>query len=194
MAYFLRHLYTVKAAARPPHSKGLVADGVDWAGGFHGLGQAAADWTEDEGGDGALWGKREIGAFAGKFDAAVEPKAGFAQEFGRKAHIFGTVDAPEPKLFFVALEEIDGFLELFHGFIEVGGQEKDAEEPSVARVADADAHTILPSLIAFDGAAVIIADCGHSAWHGAHQSLKVLALGSHCFFSCGFHPSPLDKS
>jgi hypothetical protein len=49
-------------------------------------------------------------------------------------------------------------------------------------------------LIAFDGAAVIIADCGHSAWHGAHQSLKVLALGSHWVFSYGFRPSPLEKS
>ena len=178
----------------------LVAGvGVDGPRGFHGFGQAAANGAEDEGWDGALRRQGEISGLRRKFDAAVEAEAGFAQEFGAEAHVFGAIDAPEPELFFVALQEIDGFLELFHGFIEVGSQIEDPKQPSVAGVPDANAHAIFPGLIAFDGAAVIvancrnIADCGHAAWHGAHQSLKVLALGA-IGFSCGLRPSPRKKA
>jgi hypothetical protein len=171
----------------------LVA-GVDLAGGFHGFGQAAADGAKDEGWDVALGSEREIGALRGKLDAAVEPEAGFAEEFGGKAHVFGAIDTPEPELFFVALEEIDRFFELLHGFIEIGSQEKDAQEPRVARVTDADAHTIFSGLIAFHGAAVIIADCGHSGWHGTHQSLRVLALGGHLLFLADSVRAPWEKT
>src|SRR5882757_9223629 len=140
---------------RTPH---LVAGvGVDGARTFHRFGQAAADRAEGEGGDIALWSYREICGFGGKLDATIEAQAGFAQEFGAEAHVFGAIDAPEPELFFVALQEIDGFLELFHGFIEIGGQEKDAEEPSVARIAYADAHAVLAALVAFDRTPIIIA-------------------------------------
>ncbi len=95
----------------------------------------------------------------GKLDAAIEAQAGFAQEFGAEAHVFGAIDAPEPELFFVALQEIDGFLEFFHGLIEIGGQKKDSEQPSVARIAYADAHAVLAALVAFDRTPIIIANC-----------------------------------
>src|SRR5229473_2711240 len=103
----------------------LVA-GEQGTGGLHGFGQAAADRAEDEGGDGALGGEGEVGAFGWELDAAVEAEAGFAEEFGAKAHVFGAIHTPEPELFFVALEEIHGLFELLHGFVEVGSQEKDA--------------------------------------------------------------------
>ncbi len=77
-------------------------------------------------GDGALGGEGEVGAFGWELDAAVEAEAGFAEEFGAKAHVFGAIHTPEPELFFVALEEIHGLFELLHGFVEVGSQEKDA--------------------------------------------------------------------
>jgi hypothetical protein len=171
----------------------LLVPGVDGAGGFHGLGQAAAHWAEDEGGDVALRREGQIGALGRKLDAAVEAEAGFAEEFGGKAHVFRAVDAPEPQFLFVALQEIDGFLELLHGLVEAGGQVKDAEEPGVAGVADADAHAILPGLIALDGAAVIVADRRRTGWHGAHQSLKVLALGGHLIFLLPIPSEPLWK-
>jgi hypothetical protein len=139
-----------------------LAAGEDGAGDFHGFGQATADWAEDEGGDGALGSEGEVGGFGWELEAAVEAEAGFAQEFRAKAHVFGAIDAPEPELFFVALEEIHRLFELLHGFVEVGSQEKDAEKPSVSRVAHANADTVFPRLIAFDAAAIVIADCGHA--------------------------------
>src|SRR5216683_977057 len=144
---------------RTPHR--LVA-GEQGTGGLHGFGEAAADGAENKSGDGALGSEREIGAFGWELDAAVEAEAGLAQEFGAKAHVFGAIHTPEPELFFVALEEIHGLFELLHGFVEVGSQEKDTEEPSVSRIADADADTVFPRLIAFDAAAIVIADCGHA--------------------------------
>jgi len=121
----------------------LVAS-VDCARGFHRLGEAAADGAEDEGGDGALGRQGEIGGFVRKFDATVEPQAGFAEEFRGETHIFGAIDSPKPELFLMALEEIHRLLELFHGFVEVGSQVKDPEKPSVAWIADADADAVLP--------------------------------------------------
>jgi hypothetical protein len=135
-----------------------------------------------------------LAPLGGKLDAAVEAEAGFAQEFGGKAHVFGAVDAPEPQFLFVALQEIDGFLELLHGLIEAGSQVKDAEEPGVAGVADADAHAILPGLISLNGAAVIVADRRRTGWHGAHQSLNVVALGSHLIFLADSVRAPWGKS
>jgi len=82
----------------------------------------------------------------------------------------------------VALEEIDGILEFFHGFIKAGSEVKDAEEPGVAGVANADTYPILPGLIALARAAVIVADCRRAGWHGAHRSLKVVALSGHLSF------------
>jgi hypothetical protein len=158
----------------------LVASvGVDWPWGFHGFGQATADRAQDEGWDGALWREGEIGGFGREFDAAIEAEAGFAKEFGAEAHVFGSIDAPKPELFFVTLQEIDRFLQFFHGFIEIGGQKEHAEEPGVARVTHSNAYAILATLIAFDGTTVIVADSGHTAWHGVHQSLRVLALDGH---------------
>jgi hypothetical protein len=132
--------------------------GVDGPGGFHGFGQAAANRSEDEGRDVTFGSKSEIGALGWELEATVEMEVGFAEEFGAEAHVFGAFNAPEPEFFLVALKEINGFLELLHGFIKAGSQEIDAEEPGVAGIADADANAVLPGLIALDGAAVIVAN------------------------------------
>jgi hypothetical protein len=77
---------------------------------FDGLGQAAADGSQNEGGDGALRRESEIGGLAREFGALVQAHANFSQEFGGKTHVLGAIDAPEPELFFMALQEIEGLL------------------------------------------------------------------------------------
>src|ERR1700680_4745767 len=106
----------------------LVA-GEDGTWSFHGFSQAAANWAQNEGGDAALGSERETSALGRKFEAAVQTETAFAEELGAKAHVFGAVHTPEPELFFVALEKIQGLFQLFHGFVEVVSQVKNAWQP-----------------------------------------------------------------
>ena len=133
-----------------------------YAGGFHGFGQAAAHGAENEGGNIALGLDGEIGGFAGKFSAAVELQTTLAEEFGREARIGGAVNAPEPQLFLVALEELQRLLKLLHGAVEGTGKEEDAEGPGVPRVENAQADAILSPLIALNAAAIVVANCGYT--------------------------------
>jgi hypothetical protein len=94
------------------------AGGVDRPGRLHRFSQATAYRPQDSSRNGALRLESQAGGFAGEFDAAVEFHAGFAEKLDGKTHVFGAVDAPEPEFFFVALEKIERFLELFHGAIE----------------------------------------------------------------------------
>src|SRR4029077_13490803 len=82
----------------------------------------------------------------------------------------GSIHAPEPELFFIALEEVQAFLELFHGAIERAGQEINAERPGVARIMHLNAHTVFAPLIAFHAAAVVITSGVIAICHGVHQS------------------------
>jgi hypothetical protein len=149
---------------------GLVAGGKD-AGLFDGFGEAAAHGAEGEGGDFGFGLDREIGGLAGEFAAAVEGQSGFAKEFGGKAHVFGAIDAPEPQLFFIALEKIQGLFELGHGAIEGGSQEKDVERPGMARIAHLNADAVLSALISLHAAAVGVAyRSGASGNFGFHRA------------------------
>src|SRR5579885_3590036 len=76
----------------------------------------------------------------------------------RKSQVSGTVYTPEPELFLIALEKVHGFLELLHGTVKGGGQEKHLESPRMPGVAGKNPYTILAGLIALDAAAVVIAN------------------------------------
>ena len=126
------------------------------AGELNGLGKSTANGAENKGGNIALRSNGEIGSFAWKFDAAIKLKAGVFEEFGGEAHVFAAVHTPEPEFFFVALEKVEGFFELFHGAVKGGSKEEHAEFPGVAGILDVNTHTILPVLILFDAATIII--------------------------------------
>jgi hypothetical protein len=97
--------------------RGLVG-GVDGSWRLDGLGQAAADGSEDKGRHGAFGRDGQVSGFAGKLGAFVQTHADFAEELGGKAHVFGAINAPEPQFLFVALQEVQRLFELLHGAIE----------------------------------------------------------------------------
>ena len=139
--------------------QGLVAGGLD-AGEFDGLSEAAANGSEDESGDIPFGLEGEVGSLAGELGTLVHVQAGFLEEFGGKAHVLSAVYSPEPELFFVALEEMQGFFELLHGAIEGGCQEVDGKGPGVPGVKDANADTVFAGLILLDAATVVVTNAG----------------------------------
>lgn len=147
---------TEKVAGGREEELGLVASGED-ARLFDGLSQAAAHGAEGESGDFGFGLDGKIGGFAGKFAAAIEDQSGFAEEFGGETHVFGAVDAPEPQLFFVALEKIESFFELGHGAVERRSQKEDVEGPGMARITHLNAHAVLAGLVPLHAAAVAVA-------------------------------------
>src|ERR1700684_4296209 len=65
----------------------------------------------------------------------------------------------------MALQEVERLLQLFHGAIERRRQKKHAKRPRMPGVMDPDADAVLPTLILFDAAAVIVADVRGADWH-----------------------------
>ena len=135
---------------------GSVAGELD-APGFDRFGKAAADKAEGGSRGIAFWFKREDSGFGGEFVAAVELQTGVFQKFGGETHVLGAVDAPEPELFLIALEEVQGFFELLHRAIERGGQKEDSQGPGVTWVLHAHPDAIFAVLILFNAAAVVVA-------------------------------------
>jgi len=103
----------------------LVASGQG-ARGLDGFGKVATHRAEHERWDLPLGQKRETSGLARKFSTAIQLKSSLAKKFRGKAHVFGAVNAPKPKLFFLALQEVQGLLELLHGPIKRGAEEKHA--------------------------------------------------------------------
>jgi hypothetical protein len=166
-----------------------LVGGVDGAGGdFYRLGEAAADRSQGEGGDSALRLYGEIGGLAREFGAIIEAHAGFLEKLSGETHVFGAVDTPEPKLFFIPLEEVEGLLELFHGAIKGRSQKKDAERPGVAGIVDADADTVFTALILLDAAAIVVTNDGCACRHINSPSPEVAASGVHESLHVGFPP------
>jgi len=142
---------------------GLVAGGLD-AGEFDGLSEAAANGSEDESGDITFGLEGKVGSLARELGTLVHVQSGFLEEFGGKAHVLSAVNTPEPELFFVALEEMEGFFELLHGAIKGGSQEEYGEGPGVPGVKDADADTVFSGLILINAATVVVANAGRPRW------------------------------
>jgi hypothetical protein len=124
------------------------------------FGETSTDGPEHKGGHITFGFDGKIGGFAGEFVAAVELQTGFPEEFSGEAQVFGSIDTPEPEFFFIALEEVEGLLEFFHGAIKRGGEEEDWEVPGMPWILRADADAIFAGLILFDGAAVVISNAG----------------------------------
>lgn len=97
--------------------KELIAGEAD-ATRFDGLGKTAADRPENKSGDIAFRLHGEVGSFAGKLEAAIELETSLLEEFSGETEVGGTVHPPKPEFLFVPLEELQGFLELFHGAVE----------------------------------------------------------------------------
>jgi len=135
-------------------SETSVAGGGEAAGGLDRFGEAAAHWPKDEGGHLALGNQGDVSGFAWEFPAHIQLQTRFAQEFGGKAHIGSAIHSPEPELLFVALEKVEGLLQLFHGAVKGGRQKKDGEGPCMPGVVHLNANAILASLITLDAAAV----------------------------------------
>src|SRR5436309_1146173 len=150
----------------------LVAGSSDTAR-CDGFREAAADSAQDKGGHFAFGRQGEAGRLRRKFQATVELKTCFAEEFSGETHVGRPINAPKPELLLMALEKIEGFLELLHGAIEGGGQEKDAQGPGVARVPSVDTYAILPVLVAFDAAAIVVADGRSTSGHRTPNPLRV---------------------
>jgi len=155
----------------------LVAGGES-AGHFERFSQTAAHRSQRESRH-VLFGRDgQVGGLAGKLEAAIQAQAGFLEELGGEAQVFGAVHTPEPKLFLVALKEVESFLKLFHGAIERAGQEVDTERPGMAGVVHLDADAILATLIAFHAAAVIVTGGLSAICHCVHQSKEMKASES----------------
>ena len=101
---------------------------------FDGFGKTAANRPKDEGRDIAFRLDGEVGGFARKFVAAVQVETGFLEKLGGEAQVCGAVHAPEPEFLFIALEEMEGLLELLHGAVEGGSKEEDGQSPGVPGV------------------------------------------------------------
>jgi hypothetical protein len=176
----------------------LVAGG-GYAGRFHRFGQTTADGAQQEGRNVALGFNREIRGFARKFDAAIEMKTTFSQKLSGEAGVGGAIHSPKPELFLVALEELEGFLELLHSAVERPSKEEDAKTPGVARVLYAKANAILAGLVAFNAAAIVVTDGGYTRGHrfGHEKIPKVIVwagavegLGSPEVRSASSKPEP----
>src|SRR5262249_2745747 len=103
----------------------------------------------------------------------------FAEEFGGEPHVGGAVDAPEPKLLLVALEKVEGLLEFLHGTIEGRSEEEHAQSPGMTGVTSVNANAILPVLVFFDAAAIVVAYSGDSSGH-RHRTLREKKLLLRC--------------
>jgi hypothetical protein len=162
---------------------------------LHGFGQAATDWAKNEGGHGALRGQREVGGFARELGPLVQPHACFAQELRGKAHVFGAVNTPKPKLLFVALEEVERFLKLLHGAIEGRGEKEDTERPSMPRIVNPNADAVLATLVLLDAAAVVVADGRCTSWHvhSPIQTIQSLGAEGHESLRIGFQPGQVKR-
>jgi hypothetical protein len=125
---------------------------------LHRFSKATADRAQQEGRDIALGLEREVRGFAGELDPAIEEETNVFEELGGKGDIFGTVNAPEPEFFFVALQEAERLLEFLHGAVEGGGQEEDTKIPAVPRILHPDAHTVFTGLVEFHAATVVISN------------------------------------
>jgi hypothetical protein len=151
----------------------LIAGEAD-AAVFDRFGEAAADRAKDEGRDVAFGFERETRGFAWKLEAAVEEQTDFFKEFRRERQVGSAVDTPEPKLFFIALEEAETFFELLHGAIKGRGQEENADIPGMARILSANADAVLAGLIHFDTAAVVIADLRSASGCGFSHNVSLI--------------------
>lgn len=110
--------------------------------------------------------KGEDGSFPWEFIAAIELQAGVFQEFRGKTHILGAVYTPEPQLFLVALQEAQRLLELLHGSVKGGGQEEDAQRPSVTGILYPHPDTVFAGLVLFNAAAIVVARLRRTSCHG----------------------------
>ena len=132
--------------------------------------QAAPHWPQRKRRDIALRSDRHAGRFAWKFLPAIELEAGLFQKFRRKSQVFCAINAPEPELFFIPLQEIQTFLQLFHGTVKRTSQKINTQVPRMPRIVYLDANAIFSALIAFDAAAIVIfygTDCLGSCRHGS---------------------------
>ncbi len=75
------------------------------------------------------------------------------------------------------LEEIQSVFEFFHRTIEGRSQKEDAQRPGMAGVVDLDADTVFASLIAVDGAAIVVADRGCACCHVGITDLWIAGAG-----------------
>src|SRR5271155_6188697 len=132
---------------------------------FDGFGQIAPHRSEDKRRHLAFRHQGQVRGLARKFPTTIQFQSSLAEELCRKAHIFGAVDAPEPELLFLALQEVQRLLKLFHGPIKGRSEEEDAQRPSVTGVGSLDPDAIFPALIAFHAATVFISNDGRACAH-----------------------------
>ena len=134
------------------------------------FGKAAAHRAKNKRRNFPFGHQREIGGLPGKFPSPVKPETGFAEKLCGKTHVLGAVHAPKPEFLFMALQEVEGLFDLFHGAIEGRRQEKDAKNPGVTRIGRLNPNAIFAVLIAFHAATIVIANCRRACPHSIHLS------------------------
>ena len=145
--------------ASPPAISSLIASEEE-AAGLNRLGEATTNRPKNESGNGALGFNRQGGCLTRKFEAAVQMQARLLQKLGREAEILGTIHAPEPELFFIALEKGECLFEFLHGPVKGRGEEENGQIPSMAGVLNPNSNTIFAGLIFFDAATVGVSNAG----------------------------------
>src|SRR5208282_1384512 len=125
----------------------------------------------------------------------IQLHPGLAEELGREAHIFCTVDTPKPELLLMALQEVQRLFQLFHGAVKRRSEKENSEVPGVTGVKDLDSDAIFAGLISFHAAAVVIADGGCARRHllGIHKVLRSwrwAAMAVTIPVSAGSRPAP----
>ena len=145
--------------ASPPAISSLIASEEE-AAGLNRLGEATTNRPKNESGNGTFGFNGQGGCLTRKFETAVEMQARLLQKFGREAEILGTIHAPEPELFFIALEKGECLFEFLHGPVKGRGEEENGQIPSMAGVLNPNSNTIFAGLIFFDAATVGVSNTG----------------------------------
>src|ERR1700723_1143508 len=128
-----------------------------------GFGKSAAHRPKHKRRDFALRSQRKIGGSARKLRAMVQLHSCLAEKLGGEAHVFGAVDAPEPQLPLMTLEEVQGLFQLLHSAVKRRREKENPQIPGVAGVKDLDADAVFAGLIAFHAATVVVADGGRAS-------------------------------
>jgi hypothetical protein len=76
------------------------------AGELDGFREATTDGAQGKRRDVAFGFQKKIGGLAGEFTATIEEEASVFQEFRGESEVFRAIDAPEPELLFIALQEM----------------------------------------------------------------------------------------
>lgn len=111
-----------------------------------------------------LGSKRKIGSPAWKFRAMIQLEPCLAQKLGGKSHVLRAIHTPEPQLFLMPLQEVQGFLEFLHRAVKRRSQEENSKIPGVAGIENLDPDTVLARLIALHATPVVIAHRGRASW------------------------------